>query len=97
MFHSRDLNNKINSLYERSLYVVYSDNRSTFEDLLDVLAHAKYVKTLALEVFKVGKNLSAPIASEFFEKRISIYDLWNPSEVVLPIVHNVHNGIESIS
>ena len=34
IFRSRRLNNKINHLRERCLRVVYSDDRSSFEDLL---------------------------------------------------------------
>ena len=42
------------------------------------------------------KNLSAPIISEIFEKRNNVYD-FNPSGFVLPKVHRVFHGIESIS
>ena len=34
MFHSRDLNNRINRLYERALRLVYKNNNLTFEELL---------------------------------------------------------------
>ena len=34
MFHSRGLNNKINSLHERALRIRYDDRSSSFEDLL---------------------------------------------------------------
>ena len=34
MFHSRELNNKINNLHERALRIVYKDNKSTFNELL---------------------------------------------------------------
>ena len=34
MFHSRKLNNKIKKLHERCLRIVYSDNASSFEELL---------------------------------------------------------------
>ena len=34
MFHSRSLNNKINSLHERALRITYSDRSSSFENLL---------------------------------------------------------------
>ena len=50
--------------------VVFSDNRSSIEDLLDkdksVSVDFKNLQTLALEMFKVAKNLSAPIVSEIF-------------------------------
>ena len=34
MFHSREVNNKINNLQERSLRIVYNDYITSFEDLL---------------------------------------------------------------
>ena len=34
MFHSKSLNNKINSLHERALRITYSDRSSSFENLL---------------------------------------------------------------
>ena len=34
MFHSRCLNNKINSIHERALRITYKDNTSTFQELL---------------------------------------------------------------
>ena len=35
MFCSRGVNNKINHLYERALTIIYRDNISTFEELLE--------------------------------------------------------------
>ena len=35
MFHSRRLNNKINSIHERALRITYQDNTSTFQELLN--------------------------------------------------------------
>ena len=91
----------VNRLHERCLRIVYGDTRSSFEDLLDkdksVSIHLKNLQTLALEMFKVAKNLSAPIKSEIFEKRNNAYDMRNPSEFVLPKVNSAFYGIESIS
>ena len=73
MFHSRVLNSKRNCLHERYLRIAYSDNRSSFENLLDnnksVSINVKNLRKLALEMLKVAKNLSAPIVNEIFEKR----------------------------
>ena len=53
MFHSRLINNKINRLHERCLRIVYSDNRSTFEELLEknntVSVHQRNFQFLATE------------------------------------------------
>ena len=35
MLHSKTLNNKINSIYERALRTVYSDYKLSFNELLD--------------------------------------------------------------
>ena len=35
MFHSRALNNKINSIHQRALRIIYNDSNSTFEELLN--------------------------------------------------------------
>ena len=34
MFHSRQLNNRINILHEKALRLVYNDNKLSFEELL---------------------------------------------------------------
>ena len=36
MFHSRNLNNKINKLHERALRLVYDDENLTCQELLDL-------------------------------------------------------------
>ena len=101
MCHSRTINNKINSLHERCLCIIYNDYRSSFEYLLDrdkgVTIHLKNVRTLAIETFKVSENLSPQLVTEIFEKRNNVYDLRNPSEFVRPRIQSVFNGEESIS
>ena len=34
MFHSRELNNKINRIHERALRITYKDKSPTFQELL---------------------------------------------------------------
>ena len=48
-------------------------------------------------MFKVAKNYSVPVLSEIFGKQNRVYDLRNPYEFVLPEVHSVFHGIESVS
>ena len=61
MFHSQGLR-KISCLHERCLHIVYRDNRSFLEDLLEkdesVSTDVKNVQTPTLEMFKVVKNLT---------------------------------------
>ena len=100
MCHCHTINNKINSLHESCLRIIYNDYRSSFEYLLDrdkgVTIHLKNVRTLAIEMFKVSKNLSPQLVTEIFEKR-NVYDLKIPSEFVRPQIRSVFNGEESIS
>ena len=62
MFHSRSLNNKINSLHERALRITYGDRSSSFEDLLkkdnSVSIHHRNIQALATEMFKVENNIA---------------------------------------
>ncbi len=55
MFHSGQLNNKINKIHERALRIAYKDYESNFETLLErdksVTIHAKNLQTLAIEIF----------------------------------------------
>ena len=62
-----------------------------------VTIHLKNVRTLAIENFKVSKNLSPQLVTEIFEKQNNVYDLRNPSEFVRPRIRSVFNGEESIS
>ena len=70
MFHSRGLNNKINSLHERALRITYGDRSSLFEDLLkkdnSVSVHHRNMQALATEMFKVKNNIAPEIMKNFF-------------------------------
>ena len=62
MLHSRRLNNKINRLHERCLRVVYNNNQSTLQELLDldnsVSIHRKNLQCLAIELYKIINGIS---------------------------------------
>ena len=71
MLHSRELNNKINRIHERSLRSVYSDKTSTFRELLDkdnsVSVHHKNIQVLATEIYKTVNGLAPTIMNSVFE------------------------------
>ena len=54
MFHSRHTNNKINSLHERALRIVYDDDVSTFDQLLAMdksfCIHHRNIQRLLIEI-----------------------------------------------
>ena len=67
MFHSRKLNNKINKKRER---IVYSDNKSSFEELLEagnsVSVFHQNIQVLATELYKIVNGFSPDIMKEVF-------------------------------
>ena len=73
MCHSRSNNGKINRLQERCLRIIYSDKQSSFKTLLEkdgyVSVHNRNLQILATEMYKIKKDLSPLIITEFFEQR----------------------------
>ena len=79
MFCQRSSNTRINHLRERALRIVYSDNESTFEDLLkkdnSVSIHHKNIRLLGIELYIVKNNLSTHLMSEVFNLKNIDYSL----------------------
>ena len=74
MFHGRQLNDKINSIHEKSLRITYYDSKWTFEESLDKENSAsirhRNLHVLATEMFKM-KNITAPeLLNEDFQNKI---------------------------
>ena len=70
MFHSRQVNSKVNSLHYRALRMVYFDETSSFEELLikdgSVKIHHRNLQVLAIEMFKVIKGMSPTFMNDIF-------------------------------
>ena len=100
MSHSRKMNNKINRLHERALRIAYKDYASSFESLLEkdrsVTIHQKNVQLLMTEMFKTINNLNPSFMDEIFLKRSVRYNLKNTNTFLLPMVHTVNCGTETI-
>ena len=79
MCHSRSLNTQINRIHERALRIVYSDNVSSFEELLkisgSVMTHHRNIQQLAVEIYKALNNLSSSLMTELFQTKKTKYDL----------------------
>ena len=101
MFHSRSLNNKINSLHERALRITCGDRSSSFENLLkkdnSVSIHHRNIQALATEMFKVKNNIAPEIMKELFAPKMSSYDLRNNNSFKRRRVKSVWHGTESVS
>ena len=79
MFHSRRLNNKINSIHERALRITYQDNKRTFLELLNkdnsISIHHRNFQFLATEMFNILQGLTPDILRETFMSKASSYNL----------------------
>ena len=100
MFCSRKLNNRINRIHERALRTVYSDQSSSFDELLQkdgsVTIHVRNLQNLAVEIYKVVNDLAPEIMKEVFPiKKCTRY----PSKHVFQTrnIHSTKYGIESLA
>ena len=102
MLHSRTMNNKINCLHERSLRIIYSDQSSTFEEILErdktfSILH-KNIQSLAIEIYKLVNGLSPEIMKRVFHlKENSRYSLRNVYELYRRNPRTVKYLTETIS
>ena len=99
MCHNRTYN-KINRLHERCLRLIYNNNRSSFEDLLEkdnsVSIHHENLQALAIEMFKIHTTTSSYIMQEVFQiKEQGNYNLQNQTDFAIPQVKSVNRGLES--
>ena len=102
MFHSRKLNNKINKLHERCLRIVYNNNISMYEDLLEadnsVSVHFPKVQALAIELYKVVNGFSPDIMKDVFPLNAnSFYNTRNKRTFHSKHIRTVHFGSKILS
>ena len=81
MFHSRQINHKINKLHERALRIVYNDHFSSFEELLSknksVTVHQRNLQIRPTEMYKILNGLSPDIMQDIFEAKSNYYNTRN--------------------
>ena len=80
MFHSRELNTRINKIHHRSLRIVYQDTLSSFEELLlrdqSFTIHERNIQTLGIELYKVAWGISPPIMRLVFPTKADVRYPW---------------------
>ena len=68
IFYSRIMNNEINWLRERCMWLIYKDKMSSFEELLEqdksILILTRNLQMLTTEMFKVYRSMFPPIFNE---------------------------------
>ena len=100
MLHSRKITNRVNSLHERALRVVYRDYNATFSELLSkdksVTIHQRNLQLLATEIFKTKNELNPKIMEEIFTFKNVDYDLRNNTSLKIGNLKTVYYGTESL-
>ena len=102
MFHSRKLNNKINKLHERCLRIVYNNNSSSYEELLEtdnsISLHFRNEQVLAIKLYKNVNGFSPDIMKDVFPlNENSSYNTRNKREFHSKHIRTVHFGSDTLS
>ena len=101
MNHNKLINNRINSLHERAIRLIYCDHSSSFQELLQrdnsVTIHQKNIQALAILMYKVTNSIAPTIVSELFSFTNTNYNLRSGSQFHQPSANTVWNGLETIS
>ena len=96
---NRSFNNRKNHLHERAPRIVYIDNVSSFEDLLQrdqsVRVHHRNFRLLGMELYKTRNNISGHM-NELFEQRNITYNLRPQTDVTTGSITTVSNGLKSL-
>ena len=100
MFHSCNLNNKINRIHERALRLVYQNNLS-FSELLNldnsVTVHQKNLQVLVTEIYKVKNGIAPEIMKDIFELQNPSYNLGlSRNQFRTENIKTVHYGLQSV-
>ena len=71
MFHSREMNNKMNKVHKKALSILYDDEESSFDQLLyrdqSYTIHEKNIQILLTEMFKSKNKLEPNLLQDIFE------------------------------
>ena len=102
MFHTKQLNNQINSLHEKVLRVTYQNRNLSFSELLNpdesVSIHYRNIKYLLTEIYKVKIEIFPPMMSDIFSlSENSSYNLMCGATVNRRNIRTGKFGFETVS
>ena len=102
MSHSRTMNNRINKIHEKTLRLVYKDEKNlSLDDLLkkdkSVSIHQRNLQVLATEIYKARNDLGPEIIEDIFHSVQKPYNLSNDSTPQRRRNRTVCFGTESIT
>ena len=100
MFHNTGLNNKINRIHERALWITFNDKSSTFQELLDkdnsVTIHHRNIRALATEIYKILHGYSLATLNEVFVPSHCKYNFRKNNSLERRRVNTVRYRTESL-
>ena len=101
MFHNRKMLKQINRIHQRALRIVYADNISSFEGLIEksgsVSMHDRNLQQMAIEIYKALNDLSPTLVSELPRIKERKYNLRIDNALVSNIPHYTKYGLNIIS
>ena len=81
MFGSRQSNNLINKINERSMKISYKNQRTCYHNLLEthneLTIHQRNLQVLMKEIYKIVNGVAPPITNSLFEFRRKKYNIRN--------------------
>ena len=100
MFGSRNANNLINKIQERSLRLITNDKTSTFKHLVqannEITAHQRNLQVLMVGVFKIINGFAPPIMEDFFLFRENTHNIRNFQIISNQSKKSVRYGVETV-
>ena len=101
MFCSRQSNNLINKIHERSLRISYKDQKTSYHNLLEthneLMIHQRNLQVFMTKIYKIVNGVAPPIMSSLFEFRSNEYDIRNFQVLSTDFKRTVNYGIETVT
>ena len=99
MFCSRQSNNLINKIHERSLRISYKDQKTSYHNLLgthnELTIHQRNLQVLMTEIYKIVNGVAPPIMNSLFEFRSNEYNIRNFRALSTDFRRTVNYGIKT--
>ena len=101
MFHSRELENRINKIHKRAIRLVYQDHSNlSFNELLKkfnlISIHQKNLQCLAIEIYKAKNKISPNLINDLFIFIEKTYNLRSNVNLKRTKDRTVHYGSETL-
>ena len=96
---SRNANNLINKIEERSLRLITNDKINTFEHLVQInneTTHQRNLQVLMLEVFKIINGFEPSIMEDFFSFCENNHNIWRFQIISNDSKKTVRYGLETV-